>query len=202
MLDYTLYLWHVLVHRVLFLWRFHAVHHVDLDLDAPTALRIGASPLALSVWQTLLLVEILFHYSSAELPLAVERWLRAFVVTPRLHAIHHSIVEEETNSNWSSGLTIWDRLHGTLRLDVLQDKIEIGVPTHRDPAEVTLPKLVAMPFVEQRPSWQLTGAGRRSDRFYRICPTNHFPSRPWLCLFGPKNQAAYCQAIAILLHSA
>src|SRR3546814_18324800 len=63
---------------------------------------------------------------------------RSFIVTPRMHGIHHSAVQEETDSNWSSGLTIWDRLHGTLRLDVPQDAITIGVPAYRNPAEVTL----------------------------------------------------------------
>ncbi len=178
LLDYTLYLWHILVHRVPFLWRFHQVHHVDLDLDASTALRfhfgemvisvpwraaqvvaVGASPLALSVWQTATLVEILFHHSNVELPVGVERWLCRLIVTPRMHGIHHSDIPEETASNWSSGLTLWDWLHGTLRLNVPQDAITIGVPAYREPSEVTLPKILAQPFTEQRLSWQLPGDG-------------------------------------------
>jgi sterol desaturase/sphingolipid hydroxylase (fatty acid hydroxylase superfamily) len=178
LLDYTLYLWHVLTHKVPLLWRLHQVHHVDLDLDASTAVRfhfaemiasvpwraaqvlvLGVSPLALSVWQTATLVEILFHHSNMELPVETERWLCRLIVTPRMHGIHHSIVEEETNSNWSSGLTLWDWLHGTLRLNVPQQSVSIGVPAYRDPAEVTLPKILAMPFGEQRPSWQLPGDG-------------------------------------------
>jgi sterol desaturase/sphingolipid hydroxylase (fatty acid hydroxylase superfamily) len=169
LLDYTLYLWHVLTHRVPFLWRFHLAHHVDLDLDASTALRfhftelvlsvpwragqillIGVSPLALSVWQTLLFVSILFHHSNVELPLEVERRLNALVVTPRMHGIHHSVVKEETNSNWSSGLTLWDWLHGTLRLDVPQHDIVIGVPAYRDPEEVGLAEILKLPFGEER----------------------------------------------------
>ena len=178
LLDYTLYVWHVLTHKVPFLWRFHVVHHVDLDLDASTALRfhfgelvisvpwrvgqiilIGVSPLAFSVWQTLLLLSILFHHSNVRLPVAAERWLNRLIVTPRMHGIHHSIVREETNSNWSSGLTVWDRLHGTLRLNVPQDEITIGVPAYRDPAEVGLTKILKMPFGEERPAWQLPGDG-------------------------------------------
>ena len=73
---------------------------------------------------------------------ALNRW----IVTPRMHGIHHSIVQEETDSNWSSGLTIWDRLHGTLRLNVPQDDISIGVPAWREPIAVRLPKIVRMPF--------------------------------------------------------
>jgi sterol desaturase/sphingolipid hydroxylase (fatty acid hydroxylase superfamily) len=74
-----------------------------------------------------------------------------------VHGIHHSAAEGETNSNWSSGLTLWDRLHGTLRLDVPQDAITIGVPTYRDPAEVGLLNLLKMPFGEKRPAWQPSG---------------------------------------------
>lgn len=165
LLDYTLYLWHVLTHRVPWLWRFHVVHHLDLDLDATTALRfhfaelmlsvpwraaqiliIGVSPRALSLWQTLLMLSILFHHSNVRLPVELERRLNLFVVTPRMHGIHHSVLEEETNSNWSSGLTLWDRLHGTLRLDVPQTAIEIGVPAYRDPREVGLATILALPF--------------------------------------------------------
>jgi sterol desaturase/sphingolipid hydroxylase (fatty acid hydroxylase superfamily) len=171
LLDYTLYLWHILVHKVPLLWRFHQVHHVDLDLDASTALRfhfgemilsvpwraaqvvtIGVSPLSLSAWQMVTLIEIMFHHADVELPIEVERWLCRLIVTPRLHGIHHSIVPEEQDSNWSSGLTVWDWLHGTLRLDVPQEAITIGVPAYRDPAEVTLPRVLAMPFGQQRPS--------------------------------------------------
>jgi len=179
LLDYTLYVWHVLTHRVPFLWRFHAVHHVDLDLDASTALRfhfgeivisvgwrlgqvllIGVSPLAFSAWQTASLASVMFHHANVRLPIAAERRLNRFVVTPRMHGIHHSIVREETDSNWSSGLTVWDWLHGTLRLDVPQDEVTIGVPAYGDVRDVTLGKLVAMPFRAARPSWVLPGGGR------------------------------------------
>ena len=168
LMDYTLYLWHVLTHRVPFLWRFHQAHHADLEMDATTAIRfhfgemllsvpwraaqvllIGVSPRALSVWQTATLCEVLFHHSNVRLSAKWERRLSGVLVTPRLHGIHHSMNPAETDSNWSSGLTAWDRLHGTLRTDVPQSRITIGVPTHRRPSQVTLPKVVAMPFVEQ-----------------------------------------------------
>ncbi len=172
LMDYTLYLWHVLEHQVPWLWRFHLVHHADLDMDASTALRfhfaeltvsvpwraaqvmvIGVSPLALSAWQTFLFCSILFHHSNVGLPIGLERRISRLVMTPRLHGIHHSIIEEEANSNWSSGLTVWDWLHGTLRRNVPQPAITIGVPSYRDPAELTLPKVLAMPFGEARLAW-------------------------------------------------
>jgi sterol desaturase/sphingolipid hydroxylase (fatty acid hydroxylase superfamily) len=188
LMDYTLYLWHALTHRVPFLWRLHAVHHVDLDLSATTALRfhfaemavsvpyraaqvalLGVGPRALSVWQTFLFASILFHHSNLRLPLGLERRLVPFLVTPRMHGIHHSIVEEEANSNWSSGFTLWDRLHGTLRLDVPQDRVTVGLPAYRDPDEVTLAKILAMPFARQRPSFLLPD-GRRPRRGRRPPP--------------------------------
>jgi len=165
LLDYTLYLWHILTHRLPFLWRFHKAHHVDLDMDASTALRfhfgelalatvwragqvvlIGVSARALSLWQTFTLVEILFHHSDIELPAEVERWLSRVIVTPRLHGIHHSAREGETNSNWSSGLTVWDWLHGTLRTTVPQDSIIIGVAGLREQQSQELPRLLSLPF--------------------------------------------------------
>jgi sterol desaturase/sphingolipid hydroxylase (fatty acid hydroxylase superfamily) len=178
LMDYAFYVWHILMHRVPFLWRMHLVHHVDLDLDASTALRfhfmemlvsipwragqvvvIGLTPFSFSVWQCVFSLSILFHHSNIELPISWERWLDRFVVTPRMHGIHHSIVEQETNANWSSGLTIWDWLHGTLRLNVAQPEITIGVPAFQDPKTVTLPRVLAMPFERLPPSWEFTSGG-------------------------------------------
>ena len=70
------------------------------------------------------------------------------MVTPRLHGIHHSIVRDEQDSNWSSGLTLWDRLHGTYRANVPQAEIVIGVPALRSADDVTLARSLALPFVE------------------------------------------------------
>lgn len=170
LLDYTLYIWHVLTHRVPALWRFHAVHHIDLDLTTTTATRfhfgelalsvpyraaqvvaIGADPFTLSVWQTVLFVSILFHHSDVRIPHGAERLLSRFVVTPRMHGIHHSIVIDEMDSNWSSGLSIWDRLHGTFRMDVPQDEITIGVARYLDPYDTGLVDMLALPFASAAP---------------------------------------------------
>lgn len=172
LMDYSLYAWHVWTHKGP-LWRFHQAHHVDLDMDASTAVRfhfgemaasvpyrlaqialIGVGPRAFSVWQTFLMTCIGFHHSNLELPPWLERLIAPVLVTPRNHGIHHSTVREETDSNWSSGLTVWDRLHGTLRLDISQDGIIIGVPAWRDPSELDLGGVVAMPFGPQRYSWR------------------------------------------------
>ncbi len=179
LLDYTLYIWHYLTHKVPFLWRFHVPHHVDLDLDASTALRfhfgelalsvpwrvaqvmiIGVSPISYLAWQTFVFPSIVFHHSNVELPIKIERWLNRLIVTPRMHGIHHSIVEKETNSNWSSGFTVWDWLHGTLRLNVPQQEITIGVPAYQDPEEVKLKGVLLLPFRKQRPSWEFSDNGK------------------------------------------
>ena len=188
LLDYTLYVWHVLLHRVPLLWRHHKVHHADLDLDASTALRfhagellasapwraaqivvIGVTPRALALWQRLLLLSVMFHHSNLRLPLDVERRLSWVVMTPRLHGIHHSVVREEQDSNWSSGLTLWDVLHGTLRADVPQAEITIGVAAYPEPGDVTLPRLMAMPYDGVADTTRLPD-GRRPTRAPRLAP--------------------------------
>ena len=182
LLDYTIYVWHVLTHKVPFLWRFHLVHHVDLDMDTTTAMRFhfvdmvmsipwragqvmvcGASPRALLLWQSFFFTSVLFHHSNMRLPWRLERRLVRVLTTPRLHGIHHSAVYEETNSNWSSGLSLWDWLHGTGRLDVPQEKIEIGVAAYRDPEEVTIGRSLELPFVRQRRAWA-SGRGATDGR--------------------------------------
>lgn len=166
LLDYTLYLWHVLTHKLPFLWNFHRVHHADLDLTASTAIRfhfgemavsvifragqilaIGVSPQALQVWQTLLMMSVFFHHSNLRLPKRFEEKLELFIVTPRLHGIHHSVEEPEMNSNWSSGLTVWDFLHGTFRRDVPQNEIVIGLKEIKD---VRLIKMLFTPFQTEK----------------------------------------------------
>ena len=191
LMDYTLYWWHVLLHRAPLLYRFHVVHHADLDLDATTALRfhfgelvasvpwraaqilvIGVSPRALAIWQRLLLLSVVFHHSNLRLPIGVERRLGRLVMTPRLHGIHHSVVEEEQDSNWSSGLTLWDRLHGTYRANVPQSEVTIGVPAYRDPEDVALPEIIAMPFVRGAPEWAFPD-GTRPERTPPPVPRDH-----------------------------
>jgi sterol desaturase/sphingolipid hydroxylase (fatty acid hydroxylase superfamily) len=179
LLDYTLWFWHWASHRVPFLWRFHLVHHVDLDMDASTALRfhfgeialsapvralqilvIGADAFSLAVWQAILFASILFHHSNLRLPFSVERVLVRFVVTPRMHGIHHADREDATNSNWSSILSVWDVLHRTFRFDLPDDAVRIGVPAWHDRRDVTIGRLLLMPFRPQRPDWETGGNAR------------------------------------------
>lgn len=170
LLDYTMYVWHRLNHRVPLLWRFHLVHHTDLDLDVSTALRFHAGELLLSCgWRAvqvavigppvalLLVFEVVFetatafHHSNWRLPRALDRALAAVVVTPRMHGVHHSTRQAETNSNWSVLLSCWDRLHRTLRLERPGEPPVIGLPAYREPLAVR--ELLALPFRRQRPAW-------------------------------------------------
>jgi sterol desaturase/sphingolipid hydroxylase (fatty acid hydroxylase superfamily) len=172
LLDYTLWIWHWANHRVPFLWRFHLAHHVDLDMDASTALRfhygemllsipvralqialIGADPFAVAIWQLLVMVAILFHHSNTRLPRRFEAALARIVVTPRFHGIHHSARIGETNSNWGTLLTLWDFVHRTFRFDVPDDRIVIGVPAYQNPRDVTIGRFLTMPFRKQRDDW-------------------------------------------------
>ncbi len=187
LMDYTLWHWHRINHRVGFFWRFHLVHHIDRDMDASTALRfhfaemtlsvgwrllqilaIGPSPAAIWLYQLLLFVSILFHHSNTRLPLALERVLVMIVVTPRMHGIHHSDWRNETDSNWSSLLSVWDYLHGTAVLSVPQSEIGIGVPAHRREADVTLRKILLSPFQRQRADWQDPAGDLRIERAHPV----------------------------------
>ncbi len=165
LLDYTLYLWHILLHRVPALWRFHLAHHVDLDLDTTTAVRfhfgeflasvpwrlaqvglIGVTPRSLALWQKLALAEIVFHHANLRLPPRWEGAVEKVLMSPRLHGIHHSRDAAERDTNYSSGLTVWDRLHGTLRTGVPQREVSVGVPPWDRVSQVTLGKSLALPF--------------------------------------------------------
>ncbi len=173
LLDYGNYLWHVINHRIQFLWRFHNVHHMDLDLDVTTAVRfhfgevffsvffrglilliIGPPYLLVLVYEIFFEAATNFHHTNWKLIYKIEKVLSWFIVTPRMHGIHHSIVHRETNSNYSIIFNCWDRLHRTIRLNIRQDEITIGVPSYRDPKEQTLRNILLMPFRKQRP-WQL-----------------------------------------------
>lgn len=149
-MDYGFYLWHVATHKVPFLWRFHRVHHLDPDMDASTAVRFhaadmlislpwrlvqvrlsGVSPKSLALWRQFFNFSILFHHSNLRLPDQWDERLSAVLTTPKMHGIHHSNVREERDSNWTSGFSFWDRLHGTFRQGIPQEGLVIGVD---DPA--------------------------------------------------------------------
>ena len=173
LMDLSFYYWHLLNHRVPLLWRFHNVHHIDPDLDVSTALRFHFGEVAFSAGfrlvQVLLLgisgwtylvyeltfqANTLFHHTNLRLPIRLERILNRVLVTPRMHGIHHSQVERETNSNYGVVFPWWDRLHRTLGLNVPQSAITIGVPGYAEPDDNRLWHALGLPFRKQRDYWR------------------------------------------------
>jgi sterol desaturase/sphingolipid hydroxylase (fatty acid hydroxylase superfamily) len=167
LLDAWMYLWHRLNHSSKFLWRFHRMHHSDPQIDASTALRfhpgemlfgallrIGLVPiLGLEFWNlllydTVLLPAILFHHSNVNLPDRWDRAARVLIVTPFIHRVHHSQIAEETNSNYSSVFSFWDRLAGTLFLRENLRGIKIGLPEFGNSYWQTLAGMIKTPFVD------------------------------------------------------
>jgi len=169
LLDYLAYSWHRLLHSPL-LWRLHRVHHCDLDMDLTTAWRfhfgemlasipyraglpavLGVRPATALVYEAVFEAFTAFQHSNWRLPIGLERRLAPWLMTPRLHGIHHSVVHRETQSNYGIVLMLWDALHRTRRLDVPQLAITIGVPALADPAAQTVGRLLALPLAPPQP---------------------------------------------------
>ncbi len=167
LLDLTVYLQHVLVHAVPFLWRFHRMHHTDLDYDVTTGARfhpleilfsmiikmvvvsaLGAPVMAVLIFEVILNATAMFNHANVRLPHGLDRILRLFVVTPDMHRVHHSIIGLETNSNYGFSLPWWDRMFGTYRAQPKhghQDMV-IGIDQFRQAGELRLDKMLTQPF--------------------------------------------------------
>ena len=166
-LDLMIYIQHVVVHMIPFFWRFHIVHHSDLDLDVSSGLRfhpveilgsmlfkiglilaLGPTPFAVVVFEAILNGMAMFSHSNITLPLWLDNALRYVIVTPDMHRIHHSVEVNETNSNYGFNLSIWDRTLGTyIHIPKKpQPEIVIGVNSFRKPEEVSLFNLLLIPF--------------------------------------------------------
>lgn len=172
LLDLSFYYWHIANHRIPFLWRFHNVHHIDPDLDVSTGFRFHFGEVALStlfrtvqvlatgvplwiyaLYEILFQANTLFHHSNLRLPIRLERFLNKIIVTPRMHGIHHSDIQSEANSNYSVVFSWWDRLHFTIRLNIAQSKLRIGVPAYKLPSDHRLWNCFTLPFQTQRDYW-------------------------------------------------
>jgi sterol desaturase/sphingolipid hydroxylase (fatty acid hydroxylase superfamily) len=167
-MDFVIWLQHVMVHAVPALWRLHQVHHADLDYDLTTGARfhpveialsmlikfatvtvLGPPVLAVVIFEVLLNATAMFNHGNIRLPAGVDRVLRGFVVTPDMHRVHHSVEDDETNSNFGFNLPWWDRLFGTYRAQPRagHDAIVIGIHGHTHPREVArLDGMLLMPF--------------------------------------------------------
>lgn len=180
LLDLGYYWWHRANHEVRLLWRFHNVHHIDPELDLSTAARfhageillsagaaaawvavVGVRPKVAAVFQGLFGAAVAFHHSNLRLPYSLERLLAKIIVTPRMHGIHHSKVRGEVDSNFSTVFSWWDRLFGTMRLNVPQDAIDIGVPAYVADAALSVVRSLRLPFERQPDDYW---AGRQGSR--------------------------------------
>lgn len=171
--DGWMYLWHRSNHEINFLWRFHRVHHSDPEMDATTAtrfhtgeilissaLRLAVIPLLgitvgqLLVYEMLLLPVILSHHSNIRFPDRADRWLRLVIVTPAIHRVHHSRLRSETDSNYSSVFSFWDRIAGTFRLRQDGQPVKFGLDEYDGEAWQTIRGLLIAPFVPDEKSRQ------------------------------------------------
>ncbi len=168
-LDAIVYLQHVMFHALPTLWRFHKVHHADLDFDVTTGLRfhpveillsmgikitavvlLGTPAIAVIIFEVLLNATSMFNHGNISLPDKLEGWLRLLVVTPAMHRIHHSVIPRETNSNFGFNLPWWDYLFGTYRHrpSVSHQKMNIGLAEFQNQLRVEqLSWMLILPFL-------------------------------------------------------
>ena len=167
LLDFSIYVQHVVVHMIPFFWRFHKVHHTDLDLDVSSALRfhpieiigsmlfkisiifaLGPTPLTVMIFEALLNGMAQFSHSNIKLPEKMDSIMRWLFVTPDMHRIHHSEEIDETNSNYGFNFSIWDRALGTYLSEArkTQPEIILGIKEYKDPKEISFLNLLIIPF--------------------------------------------------------
>jgi sterol desaturase/sphingolipid hydroxylase (fatty acid hydroxylase superfamily) len=166
-LDFVIYLQHVLFHFLPTLWRLHRMHHTDLDIDVTTGVRfhpieilvstgiklgavtlLGAPPISVVFFEVALNATSQFNHGNIRISIPLDRWLRFVLVTPDMHRVHHSVIPRETNSNFGFNLPWWDRLCGTYRAQPESGHtgMTIGLKGFRNPRMLTLPRLLIQPF--------------------------------------------------------
>jgi len=164
LLDAWMYLWHRVNHTLPLLWRLHRMHHSDNRMDVTSAmrfhigelslsaiLRLGLVPLlGLSIWQIViydLLINAITQFHHANISLGgLDRWLRFVIVTPDMHKVHHSRVQQETDSNYSSVLSIWDRLARSFRFRDDPKTIDLGLDDFDDDRWQTFTGMLKTPW--------------------------------------------------------
>ncbi len=163
-LDAWMYAWHRANHAIPWLWRFHRVHHSDPHMDVTTATRfhigeqtlsailrlalipaLGINVWTLVVYDGLVLAVTMFHHADISLG-ALDRWVRWFIVTPDMHKVHHSDWQPETDSNYSTVLSLWDRLAQTFRMRPNPKSIVFGLDEFAESKWQTWRGMWATPF--------------------------------------------------------
>ena len=167
-LDLVVYLQHVMFHALPALWRLHAVHHSDTELDVTSGTRfhlleiaislaiklaaivlIGAPVAAVIAFEVLLNAMAMFNHANCRLPQGLDRVLRRAVVTPDVHRVHHSVRTDETNTNFGFNLSCWDRLFGTYRAQPVDghEGMRLGLEHFRSAKAHRLLPLLVQPFL-------------------------------------------------------
>ncbi|MFB3057443.1 MAG: sterol desaturase family protein [Ignavibacteriaceae bacterium] len=173
LMDLAFYYWHLANHKIPILWRFHNVHHIDPDLDVSTAFRfhfgeialsaifriiqisiIGITPVTFLIYEMCFTANTIFQHSNIKLPIRFESILNKIIVTPRMHAIHHSQFRNETDSNFSTVFSLWDHIHKSIRLNIPHKAIVIGVPGYTKSGDNNLGNVFLLPFKKQRDYWK------------------------------------------------
>lgn len=168
LMDLLIYFQHRLVHAVPLLWRLHKVHHADLDYDTSTGARfhtleilfsmcikliaialLGPAVIAVILFEVILNASAMFNHGNVKLPKMVENVLRLFIVTPDMHRVHHSVEDDELNSNFGFNISLWDRIFGTYKEDseAGQSGMTIGLKEFREKREANMIfSMLLMPF--------------------------------------------------------
>ncbi len=183
--DLIIYFQHVMFHAVPILWRLHMMHHADLDIDVTTGLRfhpievilsmgikiaavviIGPPVLAVIIFEILLNGTSMFNHGNIGMPPGVDKALRLMVVTPDMHRVHHSVVIRETNSNFGFNFPWWDRLFGTYKAQPAagHGDMTIGLSQFRNQKRLTLPWLLALPFIGNPGKYSANQSAKKSAK--------------------------------------
>lgn len=163
-LDFWIYWWHKANHRLPFLWRFHQVHHLDQWLDVTSAVRfhfgevllsalvraavivtLGIPLISVVVFETLVLLSAGFHHSNLKLPVKIERGLSKFIITPSIHWVHHHNIQKDTDSNYGTLFSFWDRMFSSQSKSRRNANMVIGIEGQVDKQ---LGQLLLLPFVK------------------------------------------------------
>ncbi len=166
-LDFAIYVQHVVFHRVPLFWRFHKMHHADRDIDVTTALRfhpleivvsmlykglvifvLGPSVLVVIIFEIILNAMAMFNHANLRLPLGLDKALRDLIVTPDMHRVHHSVLQCETHSNFGFNLSIWDRIFRTYKAEPKNghDGMTIGLSEYQSGLPSKLLWSLKLPF--------------------------------------------------------
>ncbi|MEM5475277.1 sterol desaturase family protein [Pacificibacter sp. AS14] len=171
LLDFAIYLQHVVFHHVPVLWRLHRMHHADIEIDVTTGLRfhpleivlsmafklllvlvLGPAAIAVLIFEVVLNASALFNHSNIRLPKPVDAVLRLIIVTPDMHRVHHSIDPKETNSNYGFNVPWWDRLLGTYiaQPKAGHDDMLIGIELFRARRELWVDRMILQPLRREK----------------------------------------------------